>query len=178
MKRSVTTRLGLCLASLALGVLLLANLRAPEDIAVSGASTGGGSSTATTGGGSTPPGSTPPASTLRPNATSSTGGATPRPTSSAGSTSGTKTFTGSLVDTRYGPVQVQITVSNGKITNVSATQLPNGGRSGNISAYAAPILSGEAMAAQSAQINLVSGATYTSSAYEQSLQAALDQAGI
>jgi uncharacterized protein with FMN-binding domain len=173
MMRSVSTRLGLGAASVALSVLLVANLKAPEDIAVSGASTGGGSRTTATGGGSGSAGSTP-----RPNATSSTAGATPRATSSTGSTTGTKTVTGSLVDTRYGPVQVQITVSNGKIAGVAATQLPSGGRSGNISAYAAPILSGEAMSAQSAQINLVSGATYTSSAYEQSLQAALDQAGL
>ena len=87
-------------------------------------------------------------------------------------------MTGTEIDTRYGPVQVQVTVTNGKIASVTATQLPSGGRSGRISDYAAPILSGEAMTAQSAQIDLVSGATYTSSAYEQSLQAALDQAGL
>jgi len=166
MKRSVTTRLGLGLASIALGVLLIASFKAPEDIAVSGASAGGGSTGATsTTGGLTAPGSTP-----APNATSSSG--------SGGTTSGTKTLTGSLIQTRYGPVQVQITVSNGKITNIATPQLPSEGRSGRISQYAAPILTSETMAAQSARIDLVSGATYTSDAYDQSLQAALDQAGI
>jgi uncharacterized protein with FMN-binding domain len=170
MKRSLTTRLGLGVASVALGALLIANLKAPEDIAVSGASTNGGS-TGGSGGSSTTGGSTGSGSTPAPNATSSSG-------TSGGTTTGTKTVTGTLIETRYGPVQVQVTVTNGKIATVTATQLPSGGRSGNISSYAAPILSGEAMTAQSAQINLVSGATYTSSAYEQSLQAALDQAGL
>lgn len=170
MKRSLTTRLGLGVASVALGVLLIANFKAPEDIAVSGAPTDGGSSGGS-GSTSTTGGSTGAGSTAAPKATSSGG-------TSGGATTGTKTVSGTLVNTRYGPVQVQITVSNGKITTVTATQLPSGGRSGNISSYAAPILSGEAMSAQSAQINLVSGATYTSSAYEQSLQAALDQAGL
>ena len=162
MKRSLTTRLGLGVASIALGALLIANLKAPEDISVSGASSTTGPSTGgSAGGGSTP----------APNATSSSG-------TSGGTTTGTKTVTGTLIETRYGPVQVQVNVTNGKIATVTATQLPSGGRSGAISSYAAPILSGEAMTAQSAQIDLVSGATYTSSAYEQSLQAALDQAGL
>jgi uncharacterized protein with FMN-binding domain len=170
MKRSLTTRLGLGVASVALAALLIANLEAPENNAVSGASTNGGS-TGGSGGSSTTGGSTGSGSTPAPNATSSSG-------TSGGTTTGTKTVTGTLIETRYGPVQVQVTVTNGKIATVTATQLPSGGRSGNISSYAAPILSGEAMTAQSAQINLVSGATYTSSAYEQSLQAALDQAGL
>jgi uncharacterized protein with FMN-binding domain len=170
MKRSLTTRLGLGVASVALAAHLIANLEAPEDNAVSGASTNGGS-TGGSGGSSTTGGSTGSGSTPAPNATSSSG-------TSGGTTTGTKTVTGTLIETRYGPVQVQVTVTNGKIATVTATQLPSGGRSGNISSYAAPILSGEAMTAQSAQINLVSGATYTSSAYEQSLQAALDQAGL
>jgi uncharacterized protein with FMN-binding domain len=166
MKPSLTTRLGLGVASVALGALLIANLKAPEDIARSGASTNGGSTggsgTTPTIGGSRGSGSTP----------------APKATSSSGTTTGTKTVTGTLIETRYGPVQVQVTVTNGKIATITATQLPSGGRSGRISDYAAPILSGEAMTAQSAQINLVSGATYTSTAYEQSLQAALDQAGL
>jgi len=170
MKRSLSTRLGLGVASVALGALLIANLKAPEDIAVSGASQNGGS-TGGSGHTSTTGGSTGGGSTPAPNATSSNG-------TSGGTTTGTKTVTGTLIETRYGPVQVQATITNGKIATVTATQLPSGGRSGRISDYAVPILSGEAMTAQSAQIDLVSGATYTSSAYEQSLQAALDQAGL
>jgi uncharacterized protein with FMN-binding domain len=170
MKRSLSTRLGLGVASIALGALLIANLKAPENIALSGPSSNGGSSGGS-GPTSTTRGSTGGRSTPAPNATSSNG-------TSGGTTTGTKTVTGTLIETRYGPVQVQATITNGKIATVTATQLPSGGRSGRISDYAAPILSGEAMTAQSAQINLVSGATYTSSGYEQSLQAALDQAGL
>lgn len=97
------------------------------------------------------------------------------------STTGTgssQTVAGSLVSTRFGDVEVQITVSNGTITDVAAVALPIGGRSGQISRYVAPILSSEALQAQSAAIDIVSGATYTSRAYARSLQSALDQAGI
>ena len=82
------------------------------------------------------------------------------------------------MDTRYGPVQVELVVADGKISDVVALQLPTGRRSGQISQAAAPILHDEALQAQSASIDLVSGATYTSDAYTQSLQAAIDQAGI
>ncbi len=85
-------------------------------------------------------------------------------------------MTGPLESTRYGPVQVEVTIASGKIVAVTAVELPSGGRSGSISMYAAPILAGEAVTAQSAAIDTVSGATYTSRAYATSLQAALDQA--
>ena len=100
----------------------------------------------------------------------------PSATSSAsGITDGT--FPGSTAQTPFGPVQIQITISGGKITEVTALQLPSDrARSASIAAYAAPILRSEALAAQSAQIDLVSGATYTSEGYAQSLQAALDAA--
>ncbi len=103
-------------------------------------------------------------------------------TGGAGTTTGgavrNGTFDGTLIDMRYGSVQVEITVSGGKVTSVTALALPVGGRSSAISGYAGPILASEAVAAQSASIDLVSGATYTSQAYAQSLQSALDQAGI
>ena len=86
-------------------------------------------------------------------------------------------MTGPAVNTRYGPVQVQVTIANGKVIDVTALELPfDRSRSAAISQYAEPILRSEALQAQSAQIDLVSGATYTSDAYAQSLQAALDQA--
>ena len=69
-------------------------------------------------------------------------------------------------------------MAGGKLTDVVALELPTGRRSGQISNYAAPTLRQEALQAQSAKIDLVSGATYTSDAYTQSLQAALDQAGV
>jgi uncharacterized protein with FMN-binding domain len=88
-----------------------------------------------------------------------------------------RTVTGPTVSTRWGPVQVQITVANGKITDITALQLPTGGRSGRISQTAEPQLRSQALTAQSAAIDGVSGATYTSVAYARSLQAALDGLG-
>lgn len=83
--------------------------------------------------------------------------------------------TGPVVSTPYGPVQVRIDVTRGRITDVQAIQLPAGGQSGQIADYAAPILRTEALAAQGAGIQSVSGATYTSQGYASSLQAALDR---
>ena len=96
--------------------------------------------------------------------------------SGSGSTQA-KTVTGSVAQTQYGPVQVRITVSNGKITKADAVQAPKGGLSDQKTAMAIPKLNQEAVAAGSAKIDAVSGATYTSSGYTQSLQSALDQAG-
>lgn len=90
---------------------------------------------------------------------------------------GTRTLTGPTVGTRWGPVQVQVTVTSGTITDITALQLPSGGRSGQISSFAAPVLRGQALQAQGSSIDGVSGATYTSTAYARSLQAALDGAG-
>ena len=70
-----------------------------------------------------------------------------------------------------------MTIENGQITDVTALQLPSGGRSGQISREVEPMLRSEALSAQSANIDGVSGATYTSDAYARSLQAALDDAG-
>jgi uncharacterized protein with FMN-binding domain len=87
------------------------------------------------------------------------------------------TVTGSVVSTRYGDVQVQVTISGGTVTEVTALQLPGGdGHSARISDSVEPMLRSEALQAQSAQIDLVSGATYTSTAYRESLQSALDAA--
>jgi len=74
---------------------------------------------------------------------------------------------------------VQLTVSGGKITKVDVLQYPNGnGRDAEINSYALPILVRDTVSAQSANIDMVSGATVTSDGYLQSLQSALDQAGI
>lgn len=91
--------------------------------------------------------------------------------------SGSKTVTGPAVDTPFGPVQVKVSISGGRITDVQAVQTPSEHmRSVEINQYATPILHQEVLAAQSANVDLVSGATYTSEAYAQSLQAAIDQA--
>jgi uncharacterized protein with FMN-binding domain len=78
---------------------------------------------------------------------------------------------------KYGPVQVRVVYSNGKIVDVAALQMPTAeSRSVQIAQRSAPILRSEALSAQSAQINTVSGATYTSKAYNASLQSAIDKA--
>ncbi|MET8614280.1 MULTISPECIES: FMN-binding protein [Streptomyces] len=88
-----------------------------------------------------------------------------------------KTVTGPTVQTRWGPVQVRVTVQGGRLTDVTAVQYPTDNpHDREIDSYALPQLRREALAAQSARIDMVSGATYTSTGYRQSLQSALDQA--
>ena len=110
----------------------------------------------------------PVATSAAPAATAGTGPAAPATTA---------TYDGSTVQTRYGPVQVRITVAGGKVTVADAIQLPSGNSyDDQVRQYAVPVLNQEAVAAQSSKISMVSGATYTSNAYVQSLQSALDQA--
>lgn len=102
--------------------------------------------------------------------------AAPAPTTPA-ATAAARTVTGSSVDTRWGPVQVQITVTGSRITDVQAVVYPDGNmRDQEINAQALPLLREAALAAQSAHIDAVSGATVTSEGYVSSLQAALDAA--
>jgi len=105
--------------------------------------------------------------------TTGTGGST-----SGGNTSGfSGTVTGQAVQIPFGVVQVQLTIQNGKIVDVQNVQMPNGDRHTNeVTNYAGPQLRQQVLQAQSAQINGVSGATYTSYGYQQSVQSALDQA--
>jgi uncharacterized protein with FMN-binding domain len=102
-----------------------------------------------------------------------------KPGSTGTATSGIKTITGDAAQTRYGPVQVQITVTNGAVTTVTAVDYPqNDPRDFQINSFAIPQLDQEATAAKSTSIDFVSGATYTSQGYVQSLQSALDTAGL
>ena len=102
--------------------------------------------------------------------------APPAPTANA-TPSGS--FTGSPVSTKFGTVQVAISVADGRVTDVTAVKLTDADRrSVQISNRAAPILRSTVLAAQSAKVDVVSGATYTSDAYRTSLQSALDQAGL
>ena len=88
------------------------------------------------------------------------------------------TYTGSVEDAYYGNVQVQVTVAGGKLANVTFLQYPNDrSTSRGINGQAMPYLQQEALAAQSAQVDVVSGATDTSHAFQQSLESALSQAG-
>jgi uncharacterized protein with FMN-binding domain len=92
---------------------------------------------------------------------------------------GTRTVTGPTVQTQWGPVQVQVTLDGGTITDVSVLQHPSGNpQDDRINAYALPILVQETVDQQSAHVDMVSGATVTSVGYLQSLQAALDRTGM
>ncbi|MER6290052.1 FMN-binding protein [Streptomyces sviceus] len=103
--------------------------------------------------------------------------AQPSQPAGGGAGAAAKTVTGAVSQTQYGPVQVRITVSGGKITKAEAVQAPKGGTSDQKTALSVPKLNQEAVAAGSADIDSVSGATYTSEGYKKSLQSALDQAG-
>ena len=90
---------------------------------------------------------------------------------------GAKVLTGAVDNTSYGPMQVQVTMAGSKITGVKVLQQTNtGSLSQQIDANAIPQLTKETLAAQSARIDAVSGASYTSAGYIKSLQSALDQA--
>jgi uncharacterized protein with FMN-binding domain len=112
---------------------------------------------------------------------SARGSATPSsaPGSSSSSSAATTTVTGDAADTRYGPVQVRITVRNGKVVGATAIDYPtNDPRDAQINAYAIPVLQQESVGVTNSNIDMVSGATFTSEGYVQSLQSALDKAGI
>lgn len=88
------------------------------------------------------------------------------------------TYTGGVASTRFGDTQVEVTISGGVIVDVTALRLPSGDRRTNeISSQVEPWLRESALVAQSAEIDLISGATYTSRSYAESLQSALDAAG-
>jgi uncharacterized protein with FMN-binding domain len=114
-------------------------------------------------------------------ATAATASTSTSSTSSERSKSGTTasgTATGEAVDTQYGAAQVRVTVENGKIVKVEALQLQgNDPRSVQISSSAEPILQQEVLSRQTADVDAVSGATFTSASYMQSLQSALDKLG-
>ncbi len=101
--------------------------------------------------------------------------AAPAPVS-AGSGTGAA-VTGNVIMTGYGPTQVQVTLNAGKIVNVTVLQHTDDGvNSQMIDGRALPLLNNETLTAQSAKINAVSGASYTSAGYIKSLQSALDKA--
>jgi len=105
---------------------------------------------------------------------SSTGGS---PSTTESTTS--STVTGDVAQTQWGPVQVALAVGSGRITDVQVVQYPSGNsKDEEINGYALPVLIQETLDAQSADIDMVSGATVTSVGYLQSLQSALDQAGL
>ncbi|MEU0967639.1 FMN-binding protein [Streptomyces sp. NPDC005917] len=158
------------------GLVLLLSLKPHQSVAPALAAPSGGAAVS-----SPEPGSNSSAGSGESSSTgSSESGRSGRSSTSKSGGSGggaTGTYTGAVAQTPYGPYQFAATFSHGKLTDVKAVQIPSDGRSQSISAYAVPTLTQEALAAQSAQIQAVSGATYTSEGYAQSLQSALDKAG-
>jgi uncharacterized protein with FMN-binding domain len=179
-------RVALALFSTVAGLVMLLNFKTHSSTAASAPviSTGpavAGSDAGSAGGdsGTTPSAGTSTSGASSSAASSSAAAAAPSASAAPSSASSTKTVTGDSVDTRWGPVQVQITVRNGTLTAVNAVVYPeNNSRDEQINSYAIPQLNQEAMSAKSANIDMVSGATYTSDGYIQSLQSALDQAGL
>jgi uncharacterized protein with FMN-binding domain len=159
------------LGGVQLGATATADLSATtaSDGATDGATTGSSSGTGTTG----------VSGTDAADSSAAAGSATSVSEAASATTSAADgTYTGSAVSTRWGDVQVQVTISGGTIAEVTALQLTDhDGRSIQISNRAEPVLRSEVLQAQSASVAMVSGATYTSAAYLQSLQSALDQAG-
>lgn len=158
--RRIGMALAVTVACIALLIGLKAHLAGPARSALSGTSPTGNGTGPTTGS-SAGTGTGPKPSTAgRP--------AAPAPSGR---------FTGAPEQTPYGTVQVQAVLSSGRLTDVAVIQRTSGGRSDAIDAYALPILKSEVLKKQSADVDVVSGATYTSSGYATSLQAALDRAG-
>lgn len=99
-----------------------------------------------------------------------------RSSSSSGTAPATTTVTGDTIQTQWGPVQVGLVMKGATISKVTVLQYPDGNpHDAEINAQALPILIQETQSAQSAHIDMVSGATYTSGGYIQSLQSALDK---
>jgi uncharacterized protein with FMN-binding domain len=164
-------RVILAICATATGLVLLLSFKSHTQSAVSGTSPAAAL-------GSPSPG--PASSGAGASTTANGASASPAPSAAGSAGSGTaKTVTGDAAQTIYGPVQVQVTVKAGKLTAVSAVEYPNQDpRDAQINSFAIPQLNSEALAAGSANIDAVSGATYTSQGYIGSLQSALDKAGI
>jgi uncharacterized protein with FMN-binding domain len=154
--RAGRRRLGYC--GLVLGCFALVEAKAITAPASHQVTLGPAAGSPTTGTGGQP-GAVPPSGT---------------PTGSGGA--GVRTVSGQPFDIGYGIVQVKVTLSGTRITDVIPVQLPSDGRSGSISSYALPKLRSEVIAAQSPNIDTVSGASYTSEGYARSVQSALDAA--
>ena len=164
----------LAICATAVGLVLLLSFKTHTQSAAPGTSPAAALGTPTPGSGATGNGAAASASA----APAAAGRAAPANSASAKS-GAAKTVTGAAWPTIYGPVQVRVTVTGGKVTAVAATEYPEETpRDYQINSFAIPQLNAEALAAGSAKIDTVSGATYTSGGYVGSLQNALDKAGI
>lgn len=171
-------RAPIVVAATAAGLAGVLGFHTQQQSLLSGLSTGG-TTTTTSGGGTTsttaPAGSGGSTSTTAPGSTSTS---TPASTTTTTPT-GTQTAIGADVQYRYGELELKVTATGGKITSVQPViDTAYDARSFQVNSYAEPQLLSQTLQAQSANINGVSGATYTSQAYVQSLQAALDKLGI
>lgn len=158
---SVIASAGVIIAGFQIGSAVSASRTATSSGSTSGSATSTGGSAGAS-----------PAATASPGATASAG--------ATGSTGAAQdgTFKGQTEQTPFGPMQVAAIISGGKITNVKVLQSTNqGGRSVQISNQADPMLLSEVLQAQSANVSMIGGATYTSEGYLMSLQSALDKAG-
>ena len=169
----------LALVLTAVGLVLLLSFRsrsAAGTAAFGGSALSGTGGFGGSGGVATPSASPSSASSASPSASSPSSSSAA--TSKAGSGPRDGSFTGAAEPTEFGPVQVRATVSGGRLTDVTVLQVPDrGGYEDQIVQIVVPELKSEALSAQSARIDVISGATYTSQGYAQSLQSALDQAG-
>jgi len=168
-------RVILAICATAVGLVLLLSFKTHTQSGVPGTSPAAALGTPTPGSGAAGNGTGAASASAAPAASGSAG-----PANSTSANSGAaKTVTGAAWPTIYGPVQVRITVTGGKVTAVAATEYPEETpRDYQINSFAIPELNSEALAAGSAKIDTVSGATYTSGGYIGSLQNALDKAGL
>lgn len=170
-------------AALASAGILLAGWQAGAQVVETSSAVAASAGTTGTGTGTTGAAGTGSAGTgasgAAGSASSSGAAASSGASGSSGAAAASATYKGAVVQTRFGAVQVQITVSAGKVTDVTALQLTDDDRkSVQISNRAAPLLRSEVLEAQSADVQTIGGATVTSDAYLSSLQAALDAANL
>jgi uncharacterized protein with FMN-binding domain len=174
--RSSTVKSIVALALTGLGSALVVGFRTPDTTTLGSTAATTSQSTAAAAAGT---GGTTSAGAIAGSSTSTAGASTAAAPAATSATSGAYangTFTGSAVQEPWGTFQVQAVISGGKITNVVLVQSPSDGHSSQVNSRAVPTLTRSAIAAQSATIDMVSGATWTSQSYITSLQAALDQA--
>jgi uncharacterized protein with FMN-binding domain len=165
----------LAICATAVGLVLLLSFKTHTQSAAPGTSPAAALGTPTPGTGAAGTGTGTAGAAAAPAA----GGSASPANSNSAKSGAAKTVTGAAWPTIYGPVQVRVTVSAGKLTAVTAVEYPTETpRDYQINAFAIPQLNAEALAAGSAKIDTVSGATYTSGGYVGSLQNALDKAGI
>jgi len=179
MRRVIATVVGTVISLILLLSFKTHSLTTSSNAAVPPAVTTPSSAAPSDSSGSTAPSTTPSTAPSAGTSAAPSTGASPTPAKTKTSTStASRTVQGDAIDTRYGPVQVAVSLTGSKITAINILQVPNQERRDiEINNYAVPVLNQEALQAQSAKIDMVSGATYTSVGYLQSLQSALDKAG-